>query len=63
MCINAMTHRFEALNEFLWTLVIFQVLHHEHDEIVIIQLSKVLRHKAFDQRFQLPVDHTLVLGQ
>lgn len=61
--INITTHGFEALDKLLRTLVIFQVFHHEHNEVIIIQLSEVFGHEAFDQWFQFPVDHTLVLRQ
>jgi len=60
--INVDAHGFKTLDKFMRALMVFQVFHHEHDKIVVVQFPKVLGHESFDQRFQFSVDHALVLG-
>ncbi len=53
------THRLETLDELVRPLVIFQVFQDEHDEVVILEFTQVLRHLAFDQRLKLAINHIL----
>lgn len=56
---DSTTHRHESFDKLLGTLVVFEMLQNEHDEVVVLELSEILDHLAFDKRLQLAVNHGL----
>ena len=39
--------------------MVLEVLKNKHDQIVVLELAKILDHEAFDKWLQLAVDHGL----
>ena len=54
-----MTYWFKTFNKLLRTLMVFEVLDTEHDQIIVFKLTKIFDHLAFDEWLKLPINHLL----
>ena len=59
---SILAYRFKALNELLRTLVVFEVLDTEHDQIIVFKLTEIFDHLTLDEWLKLPINHSLQYG-
>ena len=57
-----LAYRLESFNELLRTLVVFEVLDTEHDQIIVFKLTEIFDHLTLNQWFELPINHLLIQG-
>jgi hypothetical protein len=53
------TYRLEALHEFGRAFVVFKVFDDEHNNVVVVQFTKILDHQLFNEWLQLAINQLL----